>query len=148
MEILPYQNKYEAACLQLFDGNEPIYFDKSEKSPFKAYLKREKHSYWVVKVEEIIIACGGFEIEKPCDARIVWLMVSKAMHGKGIGRKLMNHFEQLIQKSGEFTVISLMTAQGVNKFYESLGYKTLRFEPKYWSERFDLYYMQKQLLTK
>lgn len=148
MEIIPYQTKHQKECLQLFDSNEPIYFDESEKAHFEAYLKKEKHSYWVVKEQGQLVACGGYEVENPGEARIVWLMVDQALHGNGIGRALMNHLEQLIQKTKTFEKISLMTAQGVNKFYESLGYRTLKFEPNYWCDRFDLYYMEKELRIK
>lgn len=148
MEIIPYQTKHQKECLQLFDSNEPTYFDESEKAYFEAYLKKEKHSYWVVKEQGKIVACGGYEVEKPGDARIVWLMVDQYLHSKGIGRSLMRHLEEQINKAKQFNKISLMTAQGVNKFYENLGYRTLKFEPKYWCDRFDLYYMEKEMIDK
>jgi ribosomal protein S18 acetylase RimI-like enzyme len=146
MDIIPYQTEHQKECLQLFDSNEPIYFDESERQYFKAYLKKEKHSYWVVKEQAQLIACGGYEVENQGDARIVWLMVDQSFHSNGIGRSLMSHLEEQIQKARQFNKISLMTAQGVNNFYENLGYRTIKFEPKYWCDRFDLYQMEKKLI--
>src|SRR5690554_3444000 len=147
MKIIPYEDNHLNACLELFNSNEPTYFDESERAPFEKYLKGEKHSYWVLVDEGNLLACGGFEIEKPGDARIVWLMVERSKQGKGYGAALMQHFEQLILAEKKFSKISLMTAQVVNKFYEKLGYKTLKFEPKYWCDRFDLYYMEKDVVA-
>lgn len=148
MEITLYHKDHYHACLALFDSNEPEHFDQSERHHFEEYLKRKKHSYWVVKADDQLMACGGYELEKPGDARIVWLMVDQIFHGKGIGRYLMSHIEDQIQQAAQFNKISLMTAQGANNFYEKLGYSTLKFEPKYWCDRFDLYYMEKEVRNK
>jgi GNAT superfamily N-acetyltransferase len=55
------------------------------------------------------------------------VFVNPRYHGKGVGRKLMNHIEKVAKKKGLKTLQfhSSLTAEG---FYKKLGYKKIRKE--------------------
>ena len=124
MKIIPYENNHLNACLELFNSNEPTYFDESERAPFEKYLKGDKYSYWVLMDEGNLLACGGFEIEKPGDARIVWLMVERSKQGKGYGATLMQHFQ--IQKTNGPTIVRPRARQ---QFPTTIGNPNVFLQP-------------------
>jgi ribosomal protein S18 acetylase RimI-like enzyme len=143
--ILPFTKKYLAELLVIFEGNIPEYFDITEKPQFNNYLHNEPNNYFVSIDKGKVNGAGGFAFESPQEGRIVWLLVDRKIHGKGIGRELMEHFESEIKENQEVKLISLMTSQHTDKFYERLDYKTTRIENDYWAKGMHLYYMEKEL---
>ena len=143
--IVDYNSSYLNALLDLFDGNIPEYFDSTEKAPFKAFLEKEPANYFVLLNENKVVGAGGYAYESETEGRIVWLLIDRNKHGKGFGKQLMNHFESEIKKNDAVNLISLMTSQLTDKFYEKLNYRTTRTENDYWVKGMHLYYMEKQL---
>lgn len=143
--ILPYKKEYLEALLQAFDSNVPDYFDPTERPQFKAYIEKEPENYFVLIKDDEIVGSGGFALRSPEEGRIVWLLITKKHHGKSLGRELMAYLESEIMKSDRVDLISLMTSQLTDKFYEKLDYHTIRTEKDYWAKGMDLYYMEKEM---
>lgn len=143
--IIPYKKEYLDSLLQAFDSNVPDYFDLTERPQFKSYIEEEPENYFVLKLNGELVGAGGFRLKSETEGRIVWLMVAAKYHGKSLGRELMEFLETEIMKNDKVDLISLMTSQLTDKFYEKLNYKTTRTEKDYWAKGMDLYYMEKEM---
>lgn len=143
--IIPFTKKHIADLLVLFEGNIPEYFDVSEKPQFENYLQKSPKNYFVSLEDGHIKGAGGYAFESAIEGRIVWLLVDRNKHSKGIGRELMNYFENEIKMDSKVELISLMTSQHTDKFYEKLNYITTRKEDNFWAKGMHLYYMEKQI---
>jgi GNAT superfamily N-acetyltransferase len=53
------------------------------------------------------------------------VFVNPKYHGKGIGKKLMRHMENIVKKTG-FRSVSLKSSPYAVNFYKRLGYKKLK----------------------
>jgi len=131
--------------LNIFDSNVPQFFDASERKPFEDFIDQKNKHYFIFKLKDIIIGAGGYWAETPNEARICWLMVHSDYHKKGVGRQMMNSFEEKIKGEGAFRSITLKTAQKTEKFYQKLGYTTIFFEKDHWAKGLDLYLMEKEI---
>lgn len=73
------------ACLALFDGNTPRFFDPSERACFAAWLETSTQPYLVIERSGRIVACGGHAIEAGGSvASLCWGMVAQDGFGPGI----------------------------------------------------------------
>lgn len=149
--IKEYLPIYKDRLMEVFDSNMPQYFDPTERQPFfdflddaKGFYKVSSH-YFVYLKDQKVIGAGGYLREKEGDARIIWLLVDQAMHGKGIGREMMAFFEAEIRRQKAYEMISLKTSQLTDVFYEKLGFKTLESADDHWGPGLHLRYMEKQL---
>ncbi len=143
--IKEYLAIYKAHLLRIFDSNVPDYFDHSERQHFENFLNKMNCPYFVYLDQNEVIGAGGFVREKEGDARIVWLMVDRNKHSSGVGRAMMEFFEERIKAQKTYEVISLMTSQHTDVFYEKMGYKTTKAEDDYWAKGMHLRYMEKRL---
>ena len=141
-----YHSDDEAKVLALFDSNQPDYFAPIERQPFIDFLRSSKKEVYEVMYErEQLIGAGGYCTQNPKEARIVWLMIHRSKHGKGLGKMMMQYFAQKIKKDAKFENISLMTSQLTDAFYAKLGFVTTREENDYWFKGMHLRYMEKKL---
>jgi len=133
------------ALMGIFRSNMPHYFDPSELEPFRDFLADIKGTYFVCVENNKQIGAGGYYETEKGEARICWLMVDGSMHGKGIGRFMMQEFYNKIKQTGKSDRITLKTTQHTDKFYETLGYKTTQFEKDFWVKGLHLYFMEMKL---
>lgn len=136
------QAKHIDELVRVFKTNVPDYFLENEVKPFEDYLNGPIECYEVVSDESGIIGAGGFATEKEGEARIVWYLVHREKHGKGIGRQMLERHIEIIKESKKFESISLMTSQHTDGFYKSLGFNTTREEKDYWGKGMHLVYME------
>ncbi|WP_141732678.1 GNAT family N-acetyltransferase [Oligoflexus tunisiensis] len=109
-------------CLAIFDGNTPEFFAFQEREAFERYLTKERLPYFVVEDGQgIIVACGGFVIERG-EADLAWGMVERSVHGQGIGTFLFDQRLEAIRKTGA-SVLHMDTSQKSLGFYKRYGFR-------------------------
>lgn len=144
-EILPYDPKQIDLLLALFYKNCPTYFAEEELQDFTHYLQEETEDYYVIKVYETIVGCGGINYEKGDKIGIIsWDMIDPSYHAKGLGSKLLQYRLNRLQNNPAIESIIVRTSQLTYLFYEKNGFQTVRTEKDYWAQGFDLYLMKFQ----
>lgn len=128
VRVRPYMRSNKQACLALFDGNVPDFFDSTERSDFAAFLDSPSGEYFVLERDGAVIGCGGFAKEDRGQARFTWGMVDRKCHGQGLGRRLAEYRLQAIEDAGGFAEVELFTSQIVARFFVKLGFAVAQVE--------------------
>jgi GNAT superfamily N-acetyltransferase len=122
VNVRPYILSDKDACLSIFDGNVPEYFDASERAAFATFLDGPRGEYFAIEQDGAVIGCGGFAKEDRGQARFTWGMVDRPLHGEGLGRLLAEYRLQAIEDAGVFSEVELFTTQIVAPFFVKLGF--------------------------
>ncbi len=142
MQIRPYLESDSEFVLELFDRNTPSFFSPDERGDLIFYLENEIENYFVLEVEDIIVACGGYNKGTlPSEMRISWDLVHPDYQGKGYGSALLKYRIQKIQEDKTINLISVRTSQLAYKYYEKNHFVLNEVVHHYWAEGFDLYSM-------
>lgn len=119
----PYQPADRAACLAIFDGNTPPFFDPSERLAFESFLERQPCPFFVLEEGGQVVACGGYGTEKNGDIVLAWGMVQRDLHKHGLGSILLaKRIEKIIQSDPQ-THIVIDTSQHSRAFFERQGFR-------------------------
>lgn len=121
--IRKYQMKDKAACLAIFDGNVPDFFDASERDMFAGFLDAPQGDYFVIEQDARICGCGGIVREDRGQARFTWGMVDNSQHGAGLGRLLAEYRLQVIDEAGDYSEAELFTTHRVAPFFAKFGFE-------------------------
>ena len=129
-----YQAGDRAACLALFDGNTPRFFDPSERVRFAAWLDTSTQPYVVIeRVQDgaaRIVACGGHAIEADgVTASLSWGMVAQDLHGQGLGQALTQARLEAIGAMPQLTRVTMNTSQHTQGFYARFGFAAVKVTP-------------------
>lgn len=144
LHIQPFQIKDISSVLHLIKLNTPDFFAKEEEEDFIDFLKHQRTYYYVVKNNDEIMACGGFNfLENNTIARLCWDMVHPDYHGKGIGSALVQFRLEELMRIQPAVIVEVRTTQLANAFYEKHGFKCISIEKDYWAVGFDLYHMRR-----
>ncbi|MEL6875956.1 MAG: GNAT family N-acetyltransferase [Pseudomonadota bacterium] len=122
--VRDYQVTDKAACLSLFDGNVPEFFDASERDMFSGFLDAPEGDYFVIEMEGRVCGCGGIVREDRGQARFTWGMVDNSLHGAGLGRLLAEYRLQVIEAAGDYSEAELFTTHRVAPFFAKFGFET------------------------
>lgn len=153
MIIRSYTSRDHAACIELFNGNTPKYFDPSELTDFESWLRGQddgklaykqtgEEFYFVVEIENKIVACGGFYIPKEgFEASLTWGMVASDRHRQGLGKTLLLHRIQEIETHFPQYSIVLDTTQFSYPFFEKHGFRITKITPDFYGQGMDRYDM-------
>lgn len=139
-----YQVKDELACLAIFDTNTPPFFSLQERNDFQRYLRRQAliAPYLVIEHEGSVIACGGLEVQLHANsAGLVWGMVRRDYHGKGIGRFLTSERLKETRQITNVHQVLIDTSQHTKGFYEKLGFRTVSITADGYESGLDRYDM-------
>ena len=142
MEVIPYQDAFKQATLDLFRSNQDKYFDDSELADFEKFLDEYAHKchYFVVKQSNEIIACGGYAVNEK-RAYLCWGMVARSKHKQNIGKTLLlfrlNHIQE---QYGEIPV-HMDTSQFTKDFYQKYGFQVEKIEDDGYGKGLDRVYM-------
>jgi N-acetylglutamate synthase-like GNAT family acetyltransferase len=120
----PYVSNDEAACLKIFRGNVPKFFDAAEEAEFQAFLQdhEKRADYYVIEKESLVIACGGCFMNKNGIGGMAWGMVASEYHRGGYGSMLLERrIETLRQKGAK--AVKLDTSQHSRGFFERFGFE-------------------------
>lgn len=124
----PFKGSDKEACLALFDGNVPRYFDGTERAGFADFLDQPNRYYFVIEQDGQVCGCGGFSEEAPGKARFTWGMVDNARHGAGLGRMLAEYRLRAIEEAGEFEKVELFTTPQIAPFFAKFGFEVVGVE--------------------
>ncbi len=135
--------------LELLNLNIPASFAETELKDFEHYLQFEREHYFVLCVNQTVVACGGINLKGTSDqAWLSWDIVHPDFQGKGIGKLLVSHRLNYLRDQFEIKTVWVRTSQLANRFYEKAGFKESNRIEDFWSTGFDLVEMQLQLSTK
>jgi ribosomal protein S18 acetylase RimI-like enzyme len=129
---------------KLLLANTPKYFHPSEAEDFERYLNDEVEQYFVVIHFGNVIGAGGINF-KGNKGYISWDLIHPEHQGKSVGTNLLNHRLTILKKMSIKTVV-VRTSQMAFGFYEKHGFQLVQSEKDYWSEGFDLYEMELELI--
>lgn len=148
MTIRAYTDADRNGVLNLLRLNTPAYFSASEEQDLVYYLDNHLENYFVVEEDNVLLACGGFNLsDTPDTIKISWDIVAPESQGKGVGTALTKFRIEQIKSMAGVKVIVVRTSQFVFKFYEKLGFELKQIVKDYWAEGFDLYFMELALLN-
>ena len=132
--VRPYQAGDRDACLALFDGNTPRFFDSSERVRFAAWIDAAAQPY--VVIERVIdgaariVACGGHALEADgTTASLSWGMVAQDLHGQGLGRALTQARLDAIAAMPQLSRVNMNTSQHTQRFYARFGFVPVQVTP-------------------
>lgn len=150
MTIRPYQASDYSGCIQAFEGNHPEFFADHEKIEFQELLDdlsqgKDEDSlyYYVVEIENQIAACAGFYFpdNESNTAGLVWGMVARQFHRKGIGKQLLTFRLNKIRELRPGASVILDTTQLSFPFFEKLGFRVTQVTPDFYAPGLDRYDM-------
>ncbi|MBN9481610.1 MAG: GNAT family N-acetyltransferase [Bordetella sp.] len=144
----PYRADDCEACLALFDGNTPRFFDASEREGFVAYLEETAfaHTYLVIERNGRVVACGGHAVEPDrVSAALCWGMVDNGLHRQGVGRTLTEARIAAARATPGITRIILNTSQHTQGFYARFGFEPTRVTPDGYAPGIDRWDMELKL---
>jgi len=127
-----YRVEDAAACLALFDGNVPRYFDRSERDEFARFLAAPTCDYLVGRAPDgAVLACGGWfeEPDEPGVGGLAWGMVDQRWHGRGLGRQLTERRLAALRAMPGVRELVIRTSQHTERFYERAGFHVTRRVP-------------------
>ncbi|KAB8061090.1 GNAT family N-acetyltransferase [Janthinobacterium violaceinigrum] len=128
--VRPYQAGDRDACLALFDGNTPRFFDPSERADFAAWLDTSPHPYLVILRDGRLVACGGHALDGDGTvAALCWGMVAQDVHGQGLGRALTQARLDAIRALPQVVSVRMTTSQHTQGFYAAFGFETVKVTP-------------------
>lgn len=142
MTIRKYNKTYRNEIIELLRLNTPQFFAASEEADLIYYLENHAHDFYVVVVENKILACGGFNLADDTSVmRLSWDIVHPASQARGVGTELTLHRIQKIKEIKSIEIISVRTSQLVYKFYEHFGFEIKEKVKDFWAPGFDMYRM-------
>jgi GNAT superfamily N-acetyltransferase len=122
MDIRPYVAADREACLAVFDSNMPEFFGARERGGVEKFLEASECAYFVMEMEDGIAGCGGYSVENAA-ARLVWGMVRRELHRKGLGRFLLLYRLHEIGQVGGVERVNLEAPSHAAAFFLSQGFK-------------------------
>lgn len=128
----PYTPSDQHACLDLFDGNVPVFFSPSERLEFEQFLSGQalKQPYQVLECDGRIAGCGGLIIEEDgITAGLCWGMVDRQLQGMGLGRALTELRLRSAAAIPGVIQVRLDTSQHTQGFYARFGFEALNVTP-------------------
>ena len=145
MLVRKYNDSDRARILELFKNNTPEFFSPSEEKDLIYYLENHADNFYVLKVDNKIICCGGFNIsEDPEVARISWDIVDPKYQGKGFGGELTQFRIEKMSEIPGVKTLSVRTSQLAYKFYEKFGFVLQEKVRDFWAPGFDMYRMDRK----
>lgn len=147
MNIIPYQNNYKNAVLELIDLNTPAFFAPFERSELDEYLDKFIELYYVVESYGEIVGAAGINFENgDHDATMSWDIVHPDYKGKGIGSLLVEYRLNIVQK--HYPLVNKLvsrTSQLAESFYKKHGFNTIKVVKDHWAAGIDLHLMERRL---
>ena len=121
----PFSSGDAAGCLEIFDSNTPPFFDPSERAYFVKFLEENSCHYFVLEQAQAVVACGGYCEDAQGGMVLVWGMVRRDLHRRGLGKVLVRQRVQRILQAHPGAPIRLETSQHTQDFYSHLGFRAM-----------------------
>ncbi len=137
------ESDFEAVC-ELFKLNSPYYFAPKEFAELQDYLQHKKEDYFVIEINNSLIACGGINyFPDEHIARLSWDIVHPEFQGAGFGTLLVKHRMNLLKDNSNIKSIVVRTSQLTSKFYEKKGFQLVQTKDHFWADNFHLHQLEK-----
>lgn len=155
ISILPYAPAYRKGCVDAFTSNTPKYFTTDEVRQFDDWLDYlegskdlypgEENRYYIVLLQNEVIACGGFGYNPATDqATLAWGLVHNNYQRKGVGSALLHHRLNKIAELYPTAVLWLDTTQHSYPFFERHGFVIEKITKDSYAPGMDRYDMKWQ----
>jgi ribosomal protein S18 acetylase RimI-like enzyme len=142
IKIEKYQSIYFNDCLRILLTNTPKYIDPTERLLYENYLSRNLKAYFVLFDKQILVACGGYELNKQKTiAGLCWGLVDHKYHKNGYGTTLLHYRIKHIKSNYGNLDIKLDTSQKTYKFFKKFGFKVEKITPNKYGVDLDSYDM-------
>jgi predicted GNAT family N-acyltransferase len=141
--LRPYTHADRAACLEIFDGNTPPFFDPSERPDFVNFLERQPCPFFVLEQGGLVVACGGYGTQENGNIVLAWGMVCRDLHKNGLGSLLLvKRLERILEEDPQARIV-IDTSQHTCAFFERFGFKITGQQDNYYGpnlHRIDMVY--------
>ncbi|MDV3468426.1 GNAT family N-acetyltransferase [Stenotrophomonas sp. C3(2023)] len=130
--VRPYRPEDSDACLAVFDRNVPTFFGASERPDFVRFLLHHAAQWHYCVVERCgeVVGCAGHSISLDGrTASLGWGMVDPALHGQGLGTKLLLARLDAVRLTPGVERIVLDTSQHTQGFYARFGFVATAVTP-------------------
>ena len=112
------------ACVGIMQSNTPLFFTGGEVGEYAAWLAARTSPYLVVVEDEVVVACGGYRINRPQrTAGLTWGMVRRDRQRAGLGALLLTERLDRIRADGGASTVILDTSQHSRGFFERYGFQ-------------------------
>ena len=147
MNIRPFTQKDETACVAIFNSIDDEFFGLLKEADYRKWILRSltnpDHYYYVVEEAGEIVGCGGFLIIQDQKKGIVaWGMVHPDQQKKGYGVQLLDfRIAEIKQKLSSGAIVTLDTTQQTTEFFEKRGFVVTQKHEDYHKKdlhRFDM----------
>ncbi|TDQ08213.1 GNAT family N-acetyltransferase [Pedobacter metabolipauper] len=144
MNILKYEPAFREKCIEIFESNQPKFFDAAEKKLFTDFLDEDAaQDYFVVETDGDIVGCGGIFLDQQSnEAGLSWGMIHADHHKKGIGTMLTGYRIDLMKEKYPNAAYKVDTSQFTAAFYVKSGFKTIEVIPNGFAKGLDKYMMK------
>ena len=140
-----YQPGDLTVCIEVFNSNIPTYFAEIERAEYLEFLRdpEDRQHYLVLELDHKIVACGGYYVV-PNESRggLSFGVVTRALHGRGLGKRLLLERLYRLIKIFEVKEIALDTSQPVFGFFQKLGFVIEKITPDGYTLGLDRYDMK------
>ncbi|MGV8805799.1 MAG: GNAT family N-acetyltransferase [Polaromonas sp.] len=133
--IRDYLPSDKDAAMQCFRSNVPKFFSASDESWFESALDEpDGPSFVMVHPEEGVIGFGGYEVSSTYNSAVlVFGQIHANWHGKGLGKKLLEHRIAHLKANAQPTrYLVVDTILKVAPFYVKHGFEIVA----HWKEGF------------
>jgi len=124
--IRTYRQDDESACMDIFDSNRPKYFAEPERDLLVAHLRRVDQPFFVAEVAGQVCGCGGFQVDDYGVGYLVWGMVHRNWHRRGVGANLLQWRLDRIRQIAHAWCVLIDTSQHTAPFFARFGFETFR----------------------
>ncbi len=131
MPVRAYTPADLGACLDLFGGNCPPFFDPSERAGYRQFLEdpQLRGEYFVLLRGDEVVACGGVWVNAEGEAGLTWGMVRADLHRQGLGTRLTTFRLAHLRARPDVRLIRLETSQHTVAFYARHGFEVTERRP-------------------
>jgi signal transduction histidine kinase/predicted GNAT family N-acyltransferase len=98
--------------------------------------------YFVIEVMNEVVGCGGYTKVNNDEITLTWGMISQSMHGKGIGKTLLQYRLGIVKSLFPNASVILDTTQLSYVFFERLGFKITGIIKDFYGQGLDRYDMK------
>jgi ribosomal protein S18 acetylase RimI-like enzyme len=122
-----YVSGDQAACLAIFASNAAVYFSPGDHDAFQRFLLAPAGFYGVLCDDAgRIVGCGGVAIDAFTQTAVLtWGMIDASLHGRGLGRLLLQERMRIVGQHAGVSRIKLHTCQLTLGFYEKAGFRLI-----------------------
>lgn len=127
----PYLSTDRDICLGLFDANCPDFFAPNERTDYVAFLDSSPSGYELCLIGYDVAGAFGLIGNDVSRRRLNWIMLNPQLHGRGVGRAIMENVVALAASEG-IQAIDIAASQKSAPFFARFGAITMTVTDNGW----------------